>query len=487
MEETRGDTATVIRKGYRHCAMAIVAGTMAGTTLGLGTPSADPAQSPPPHSPAPQSPPVGPAPPSPPASPPPQGPPQSPPAALGVFLSSDWRGPQNLPGFESWLRNTVTVGRTYLPGDRWDAIAGAPFVLEPWTRWRAARPGRVLALNVPMVAPNEAGLPDSVVARRLSEGARGEHDHHFRRLAWKLVSSGAGDTIIVLGWEMNGTTYSSRCAPDPPAWKGYWRRIVAAMRSMPGQRFRFDFAPSRGHDAIPWTECYPGDDVVDIIGMDSYDQGPGRGFADYVKQPYGLRAQAEFAARHGKPLSFPEWGLFRRGDRSAYVRRMLDWIGSHNVAYHSISDYCPHGVWQCGANPRSSKVFRDRLRAAPAPVPSPVPSTSSVCAASSSSDLSTSKPPASAAAAAPSAAVSAGCPSLASSASASAPASPGGTSAPVAPVTTSVSPGTAEATSDRPVASASSAVSGSPSQSDGSTTTSAAAYQDLTSLTPPAR
>ncbi|MGW3061719.1 hypothetical protein ACWC98_38270, partial [Streptomyces goshikiensis] len=31
----------------------------------------------------------------------------------------------------------------------------------------------------------------------------------------------------------------------------------------------FDFAPNRGKDAIGWTECYPGDDVVDIVGMDS--------------------------------------------------------------------------------------------------------------------------------------------------------------------------------------------------------------------------
>ena len=79
--------------------------------------------------------------------------------------------------------------------------------------------------------------------------------------------AGAGDAVIVLGWEMNGITYTGRCAPNPPMWKIYWRRIVATMRSVDGARFRFDFAPSRGRDAIPWTECYPGDDVVDIIGM----------------------------------------------------------------------------------------------------------------------------------------------------------------------------------------------------------------------------
>src|SRR5690606_38452290 len=113
---------------------------------------------------------------------------------------------------------------------------------------------------------------------------------------------------------------------DPEGWKAYWRRIVATMRSVDGQKFRFDFAPSRGRDAIGWTECYPGDDVVDIIGMDSYDQQPGESFEDQVKQPFGLQHQVDFARERGKPISYPEWGLFRRGDNVEYMRRMLAWI-----------------------------------------------------------------------------------------------------------------------------------------------------------------
>jgi hypothetical protein len=26
--------------------------------------------------------------------------------------------------------------------------------------------------------------------------------------------------------------------------------------------------------------------------------------------------------------------------------------------YQTISDYCPHGVWRCRANPKSSAVYR---------------------------------------------------------------------------------------------------------------------------------
>nr|WP_239315889.1 glycosyl hydrolase [Planobispora longispora] len=305
-------------------------------------------------------------------------------APFGVFLASDERGVERLPLFEAWLDGrAVTVGRTYLPGENWRALEGPGFILDPWTRWRAARPERVLALNVPMLAPNEGDLPDASVATLLAAGADGAFDLVFRTLANRLVEGGAADTIIVLGWEMNGTTYSSRCAPDPEKWKAYWRRIVTTMRAVEGQGFRFDFTASRGPDAVPWPECYPGDDVVDIIGLDSYDQPPGDDFTDYVAQPYGLRHHADFAGAHGKPLSFPEWGLFRRGDRPEYVRSMLEWISAHDVAYHSISDYCPHGVWQCPENPESSRVFRQLLsrpappRPTPAPQAPPVPATAS--------------------------------------------------------------------------------------------------------------
>ncbi|MFI9596052.1 glycosyl hydrolase [Nonomuraea sp. NPDC052265] len=296
---------------------------------------------------------------------------------FGVFLASDWRGPHLLGAFETWLGAEVRVGRTYVPGEAWNALGGPDFVLQPWMRWRAAKPSRMLVLNVPMVMPNEGDLPDDAVSVLLNAGADGAFDPYFDRLARTLVAGHAPDTVIVPGWEMNGLTYSSRCSADPQAWMAYWRRIVAVMRAVPGQRFRFDFSPNRGPDAIGWTACYPGDDVVDIIGMDSYDQGPGHRFADYVDQPYGLEAQAEFASSHGKKISFPEWGLFRYGDRPEFVRDMLDWIARHDVAYHSIVDYCPHGVWRCPANPRSARVFRQILRDPGfRPGPSPPPATS---------------------------------------------------------------------------------------------------------------
>ncbi|WP_327168238.1 glycoside hydrolase family 26 protein [Streptomyces subrutilus] len=295
--------------------------------------------------------------------------------AMGAYLDYGPPGVARIPYLSRWLGGReIRVGHTYLPGDQWAGIEGNVSFLESWAAWRRAADDRMFVLNVPMQARNEDRVPDYQVAQLIRAGAEGQYDAHFRKLARRLVALGVPDTVVVLGWEMNGTTYTHRCGPDPERWKAYWKRVVTAMRSVPGQEFKFDFAPNRGTDAIGWTRCYPGDDVVDIVGMDSYDQAPGRTFDEQVSQPYGLQQHVDFAKAHGKEISYPEWGLFRNGDNPEYVRRMLKWIEQHKPLYHTITDYCPHGVWQCKQNPQSAKAFRDALTPQkPAPVtPTPV-------------------------------------------------------------------------------------------------------------------
>jgi hypothetical protein len=100
-----------------------------------------------------------------------------------------------------------------------------------------------------------------------------------------------------------------------------------------------------------------------VVGLDSYDlaHDDTTARADYVREPYGLPARVRFAAAHHKPVSCPEWGMYGAGDDPAYVAAMLTWIGTHDTLYQTITDYCPHGVWQCDANPRASSVYRAAL------------------------------------------------------------------------------------------------------------------------------
>ncbi|MBC3844377.1 hypothetical protein GXW82_42210 [Streptacidiphilus sp. 4-A2] len=164
---------------------------------------------------------------------------------FGLFLGSDESDAAETR-LSEWLGGApIQVGHTYLPGNHWDDIEGSPSLLGAWAAWKGEQSDRLLVIGTPMLPDNEAGVPDEEVRQELREGADGQNDAHFTLLAQRLVALGLPDAVLTLGWEMNGTTYTSRCGPDPAAWKAYWRRVVDAMRTVPGQHLRFEFAPTR--------------------------------------------------------------------------------------------------------------------------------------------------------------------------------------------------------------------------------------------------
>ena len=133
----------------------------------------------------------------------------------------------------------------------------------------------------------------------------------------------------------------------------YFRQIVDTMRAVPGASFRFDWSANNGSSytasggQLEAESAYPGDAYVDYIGLDVYDQSwaawkadPAARWNEYLNARNGLRWHASFAAAHGKPMTFPEWGLAARadgnggGDSPYFVEQMYWWLRAHDVAYH---------------------------------------------------------------------------------------------------------------------------------------------------------
>ena len=69
---------------------------------------------------------------------------------------------------------------------------------------------------------------------------------------------------------------------------------------------------------------YPGDDAVDVVGIDMHPRAPW----DTIRAK--LDAIAAFAAGHGKPMSVPEWGLWKNetGDSPMFIQHMHDWFAA---------------------------------------------------------------------------------------------------------------------------------------------------------------
>jgi Glycosyl hydrolase family 26 len=146
-------------------------------------------------------------------------------------------------------------------------------------------------------------------------GAAGGYAPYARTLAENLIAAGLGDATIRLGHEANGDWYPDNVGTSLvqwSQWRLFWRATVLAMRSVPGSHFKFNWCIAAGYRAIPFTAYYPGDDVVDSIGVDIYDTGVPAGADRWTYQlnrAGGVGAIERFASAHRKPLSIPEWGL----------------------------------------------------------------------------------------------------------------------------------------------------------------------------------
>ena len=98
------------------------------------------------------------------------------------------------------------------------------------------------------------------------------------------------------------------------------------MRSVPGAHFFFDWNVNAGYRNIPLASYYPGDSVVDVIGIDIYDSGmpghprdPAVRWARLNSEPGGLAADRGVRPEARQAAQLPRVGcgerLRRRGGR----------------------------------------------------------------------------------------------------------------------------------------------------------------------------
>jgi hypothetical protein len=219
-----------------------------------------------------------------------------------------------------------------------------------WAGWAAAKPGRSLVITQSLV-------PTGIDPDWRALGASGAYDQHIRDWATALVAGGLGSSIIRLGHEANGDWYYDSIGTTPTefaSWAAYWAHFVRVARTVPGAHFSFDWTVNAGYRRIAFDSYYPGDDVVDIIGIDQYDgiayapspppATPQARWAGILAATDGLGALMAYATAHGKPLSLPEWGLMVAGsangtgggDDGYYVDQIANIVRTHVVAYQGL-------------------------------------------------------------------------------------------------------------------------------------------------------
>lgn len=281
--------------------------------------------------------------------------------AIGTYGGAGCSGKPVVKEFEDWLGRPLDVILDFLEMETWPGMVA----MAGWMAgcWRGAGRRR-LVISVPMLVKRDKPT--------IQQGARGLFDQHYRALGAKLVAEGFPDAILRIGWEFNGGWYPWTARGDPATFAAYWRRIARTLKATPGNRFRTDWCVTTVEG--PTVAAWPGDDIVDIVGLDIYNQSypkiadPLKRWQFLLNHQAGLIWHRDFARAHGKPRSFPEWGTGTKpdghggGDDPLFVRNMLDWMGrGEPVEYacywnYPASDYNARIV--DGRYPRAAAVLK---------------------------------------------------------------------------------------------------------------------------------
>jgi beta-mannanase len=262
-----------------------------------------------------------------------------------------------------WWGSKPLIAEDYGYGDSWQEFTDQNKALV--SAWHSQ--GYRMVLSMPLT-PQAATIAEG--RSTLAPGAEGAFDGQWTALATQLIDAGMGDAVIRLGWEFNGNWFAWSIGTDPTDianWVAYWRHVVKVMRAVPGAAFVFDWCANAPiPPAIAPDLAYPGDDVVDIIGMDAYDfdvvtpgASPQQRWQELQTTNYGLNWLAAFAAKHNKPISIPEWGL-PQGDNPYYVTQFSTWMHTHNVVYACFWDMNVEmtGEVSDGENPQSGAALK---------------------------------------------------------------------------------------------------------------------------------
>ncbi|MER7577675.1 hypothetical protein [Streptomyces sp. NPDC126514] len=280
---------------------------------------------------------------------------------LGVYSGPGEVGETN--NFSSWLNRPVEATDYLDPAwTKWN-----PQALKRWGDWKNAKPGLKFTLGLHLV-PEKGGS--------LTAGLRGAYDWHFRVLAQQLVSNGLGDSVIRLGYEPNNPNIGPwQGTSNPDGYKAMYRRAHGILRSVaPNLKFDYNLAVGTSGKVISFWTLYPGSAYVDIVGLNIYDVW----WAHYGATPWqrwnhtlttkiGVNDHKAFAKYVGKPVSYPEWGLYKKGDFYAgggdstfFIDRMAELV--KGAKYHAYFDlnWTNHGS-KIDMFPQAKARYKERF------------------------------------------------------------------------------------------------------------------------------
>jgi hypothetical protein len=278
-----------------------------------------------------------------------------------------------VPNFEAVTGTSVSCVNTYANGSQTWAQWESPWILAPSageTDWVAGDPGgRQIVVQVNLIPNNLDDVGNPLGWEKSC--AAGQFNAYALQLGTNLVAAGLQNSVIRLGAEMNGPwegDFVGTTTVEQNLWATCFANEVTSLRRVTGEHFLVDWNPNSCYENIPYVNYYPGNAYVDILGLDFYDQSCMTptvqvSWAQLSNLPAGLLSFETFAKEHGKPMSFPEWGLVKTpgddGDNPAYINGVGSTFDSGDFAFESYFDPSVQGTLPIGpATPLSLAAFQ---------------------------------------------------------------------------------------------------------------------------------
>jgi hypothetical protein len=282
----------------------------------------------------------------------------------GVVSGLPWASGSTVGAeFGTWRGRPQDVYNMFSGRTNWADVK--KFSLAGATKSRAQRPGR-LSIGLAMMTEEQRF--------QHARCATGENDQHIREIATNLVSIGAGDAVIRLGWEKNGRGFPWSVGNVPenvPAYRKCFRRLAMIIRSVAPDML-IEWTPRKGtYQTLYIDSLYPGDEFVDVIGLLYYDMWPDapteaewqRGYMERDRHggPKGLGTWLEFAQQHGKPLALAEWAVSSERedkvpfDNPLFIQKMYEFFRENagSIAYETYFNSLYHQIYNPNGAPRN--------------------------------------------------------------------------------------------------------------------------------------
>jgi len=207
--------------------------------------------------------------------------------------------------------------------------------------------------------------------------ANGEFNAWWQQWGQDIANKGWNNnkTVVRLNWELNGNWYNhSSNRPSQPVFIQAWRQVVNSIR-VHAPNVLFDYCVnSRVSQDGDWQTSYPGDEYVDIVGLDFYDAWPpfynDALFQSEASKSPSLFTLSQFARDHGLLMVIDEGGNAHNpeggGDNPFYWEKMWQWLNANTdiLAWHVIYNDpgapadLHHGLVPNTDNPNSAARFK---------------------------------------------------------------------------------------------------------------------------------